>query len=411
MLNSDAALPSNSLVSHNGDTERETVIELKNVCKLYGGNKNEAAKMMKNGSDKESVYKKNGVTVALWDVNLSIKRGEIFVIIGLSGSGKSTLVRCLNMLHRPTSGNITVDGNEIVKMDKKELIAYRREKTAMVFQGFGLMSHRDVLGNIAYGLEIKKIPKAQREEKALELLHMVGLEGMERQPISSLSGGMRQRVGIARALANDPDVLLMDEPFSALDPLVRRDMQFELLSIQRKLEKTVVFITHDINEAFKLGDTVAIMRDGRVVQVATPEEMFENPADDYVRLFVDSADRTKVLSAKQVMVTPSCIARQNDAVGHTIQEMKRNGVSSAYAVDSKMRFRGVITIDEALRAKNERIPMHDLIITDVPTTLPDTPIGDIMPIMAEARFPMAVVDDENKLKGIISKAAILSSLG
>jgi len=411
MLNSDAALPSNSLVSHNGDTERETVIELKNVCKLYGGNKNEAAKMMKNGSDKESVYKKNGVTVALWDVNLSIKRGEIFVIIGLSGSGKSTLVRCLNMLHRPTSGNITVDGNEIVKMDKKELIAYRREKTAMVFQGFGLMSHRDVLGNIAYGLEIKKIPKAQREEKALELLHMVGLEGMERQPISSLSGGMRQRVGIARALANDPDVLLMDEPFSALDPLVRRDMQFELLSIQRKLEKTVVFITHDINEAFKLGDTVAIMRDGMVVQVATPEEMFENPADDYVRLFVDSADRTKVLSAKQVMVTPSCIARQNDAVGHTIQEMKRNGVSSAYAVDSKMRFRGVITIDEALRAKNERIPMHDLIITDVPTTLPDTPIGDIMPIMAEARFPMAVVDDENKLKGIISKAAILSSLG
>jgi len=411
MLNSDAALPSNSLVSHNGDTERETVIELKNVCKLYGGNKNEAAKMMKNGSDKESVYKKNGVTVALWDVNLSIKRGEIFVIIGLSGSGKSTLVRCLNMLHRPTSGNITVDGNEIVKMDKKELIAYRREKTAMVFQGFGLMSHRDVLGNIAYGLEIKKIPKAQREEKALKLLHMVGLEGMERQPISSLSGGMRQRVGIARALANDPDVLLMDEPFSALDPLVRRDMQFELLSIQRKLEKTVVFITHDINEAFKLGDTVAIMRDGMVVQVATPEEMFENPADDYVRLFVDSADRTKVLSAKQVMVTPSCIARQNDAVGHTIQEMKRNGVSSAYAVDSKMRFRGVITIDEALRAKNERIPMHDLIITDVPTTLPDTPIGDIMPIMAEARFPMAVVDDENKLKGIISKAAILSSLG
>ena len=218
---------------------------------------------------KKKYKKKTGVSVGLWDINLQIPRGQIFVIIGLSGSGKSTLVRCFNRLNKPTSGSILFDGKDLAKLSKKELLEFRRNNISMVFQSFGLMSHRDVLGNVAYGLEVKGISRSEREEKAMEVISMVGLSGWEHQSCKNLSGGMRQRVGIARALANDPDVLLMDEPFSALDPLVRQDMQFELLQIQRKLKKTVVFITHDIDEAFKLGDTVAIMKDGKLVQVDT----------------------------------------------------------------------------------------------------------------------------------------------
>ena len=209
------------------------------------------------------------------------------MIIGLSGSGKSTIIRCLNKLNRPTSGKIYFQNNDIDQLSKKELLDLRRNKISMVFQNFGLMSHRTVMENVAYGLEVKKVSKEEREKKAKEMISLVGLEGWEHQPISSLSGGMKQRVGLARALANDPEVLLMDEPFSALDPLVKRDMQFELLSIQRKLQKTVVFITHDINEAFKLGDTVAIMRDGRIIQIDTPQDMALNPADEYVAKFIE----------------------------------------------------------------------------------------------------------------------------
>ena len=248
------------------DQQNSTIIRVEHVSKLYGLNKSEATKMMASGSNKDEVYKKTGCTVALWDVNLEIPRGKIFVIIGLSGSGKSTLVRCFNRLNRPTMGKVFFDGRDLSELDKKELLEFRRSKISMVFQSFGLMSHRDVLGNVAYGLEVRGMARAEREQKAMEVISMVGLEGWEHQSCAQLSGGMRQRVGIARALANDPEVLLMDEPFSALDPLVRRDMQFELLQIQRKLQKTVVFITHDMDEAFKLGDTVAIMRDGKVVK-------------------------------------------------------------------------------------------------------------------------------------------------
>ena len=285
--------------------DEKYILSVKNLTKLYGLNKNEAVKMLKAGAEKSEVFKKTGVTSAIWDMSFDVKQGEIFVIIGLSGSGKSTVIRCLNRLHNPTSGNILFDGKEISKFSQKELIDFRRNKISMVFQNFGLMSHRDVISNIEYGLEIKGISKEEREKKAMEVLKMVGLEGLEHESINSLSGGMKQRVGIARALANDPEILLMDEPFSALDPLVRSDMQFELLSIQKKLKKTIIFITHDINEAFKLGDKVAIMKDSRLIQLDTPENMSANPADDYVRQFIDSADKTKVISVKQIMFNPS----------------------------------------------------------------------------------------------------------
>ena len=389
--------------------EDKYILSVKNLTKLYGLNKNEALKMLKAGAEKNEVFKKTGVTSAIWDMSFDVKQGEIFVIIGLSGSGKSTVIRCLNRLHNPTSGTILFDGKDIGKFSQKELTDFRRNKISMVFQNFGLMSHRDVISNIEYGLEIKGISKEEREKKAMEVLKMVGLEGLEHANINSLSGGMKQRVGIARALANDPEILLMDEPFSALDPLVRSDMQFELLSIQKKLKKTIIFITHDINEAFKLGDKVAIMKDSRLIQLDTPENMSANPADDYVRQFIDSADKTKVISVKQIMFNPSCIIRLKEGAGIAIREMKSNRVSSAYVIDNHMKFLGIITIDNALKCRNENGFLSDYIFNEIPTTSSDALINDILPIAANTKFPIAVIDN-GELMGIVSKASILSTL-
>lgn len=386
------------------------ILSVKNLSKLFGSDKKQAIEMKKKGIDQSTIHKKTGVTVALWDVNLDIKKGEIFVIIGLSGSGKSTLIRCFNMLNKPSSGQILFESNDIGKFNKKDLNEYRRSKISMVFQQFGLMSHRNILGNVEYGLEVKGMPREERHEKAKEMISMVGLEGHENEPISSLSGGMKQRVGIARALANDPEILLMDEPFSALDPLVKRDMQFELLTIQRKLDKTIVFITHDINEAFKLGDRVAIMKDGEVIQIDTPEDMSANPATDYVREFINSADKTQVISVRNMMITPNSIVRMRDTLNYAINMMRSNGVSSAYVVADKMRLQGILTIDDAIKANKENRKIEDVLIRDIMTTSPDTLLNDVLPLAAEAKFPIAVIDEEGAIKGIITKAQVLSSI-
>lgn len=388
----------------------ETIImKTEKLNKLYGLHKKEALALLKQNKSKAEVLKKTGVTVALYDVNLEIKKGELFVIIGLSGSGKSTLVRCFNRLNNPTSGSVYFYDQKLKDYNQKELINYRRDKIAMVFQGFGLMSHRNVIENVEYGLEIKNIPKAQRREKALEMLSLVGLDGVADQPISSLSGGMKQRVGLARALANDPEVLLMDEPFSALDPLVKRDMQFELLKIFQKMKRTIIFITHDINEAFKLGDRVAIMRDGRVIQVGTPEEMMSNPVDDYVRNFIEGADKTKVMSVKNIMITPSTIVWSSDGANRAIQEMRSNHVSSAYVLDSELQFQGVITLEDALKSRDQKTKVADHLITDVKSITADTLIGDVMGLFAQMRFPIPVLED-GKLIGIVSKSSLIQTL-
>ncbi len=392
------------------DEIKDIIIEAKNVSKLYGYRRDEAVTMLRNGATKDEVYKKTGVTVALWDINLEIPRGKIFVIIGLSGSGKSTMVRCFNRLHRPSSGTITVDGVDLVTMKKKDLLSLRREKIAMVFQSFGLMSHRDVLGNVTYGLEVRGIPRAEREEKASKAISLVGLEGWEHKECSQLSGGMRQRVGLARALANDPEVLLMDEPFSALDPLVRYDMQFELLSIQRKLGKTVIFITHDIDEAFKLGDTVAILRDGRLVQVDTPENMSRNPADEYVRRFIDSADKSKVMTVGNIMIKPTSLVQIGDGIDHAINMMRKNALSTVYVVDTKLHLLGILTISGAIKAHSDKLKIADVMESGVKTTTIDALVADIMPIAAETLYPIAVLDDDKRLIGIVTKATVLSSL-
>ncbi|HZJ99067.1 MAG TPA: glycine betaine/L-proline ABC transporter ATP-binding protein [Tissierellaceae bacterium] len=401
----------NNYTEDNKNSEhRETVLKVENLSKLYGADKKEAMKLKRDGLNKDEVYDKTKVTIALLDVNLEVKDKEIFVIIGLSGSGKSTLVRCFNLLNKPTTGNIYYYGKDINTFTKKELNEYRREKVSMIFQGFGLMSHRNVLGNVEYGLEVKGMSKDERHKKSKEIISMVGLEGLEDEPISSLSGGMKQRVGIARALANDPEILLMDEPFSALDPLVKKDMQFELLTIQRKLDKTIVFITHDINEAFKLGDRVAIMKDGEIVQIDTPERMTSNPANDYVKQFIDSADKTQVISVRNVMITPNSIVRLKDNPQMALNTMRENGVSSAYVISDKTKLRGVITLDDAIRANNEGLSIADVLIKDITTTHPDAILSEIISLATAARFPLAVVDEDNNLKGIVSKVHVLSSI-
>ena len=388
----------------------EIILEVQHLAKLYGLNRPEAIRLLEAGATKEEVQKKTGVSVGLWDINLKIPRGKIFVIIGLSGSGKSTLVRCFNQLNRVSAGKVLFDGKDLSTLTKRELLEFRRTKISMVFQSFGLMSHRDVLSNVGYGLEVKGVPREAREKKSMEILSMVGLSGWEHQSCGSLSGGMRQRVGIARALANDPEVLLMDEPFSALDPLVRQDMQFELLQIQRELGKTIVFITHDIDEAFKLGDTVAILRDGRLIQVDTPERMSTHPADDYVSAFINSANKSKVLTVRNIMITPSALIRQTDGLRFAIHMMRKNALSTVYVVDDKLHLTGILSISEAIRALRENLELPQVLYTDIRTTTPDALISEIMPIAAESPYPIAVVDEKEQLKGIVTKASVLSAL-
>ena len=393
----------------------DTILKVEHLYKLFrsreiSGSEETAIEMLQQGLSPAEVRAKTGIVVASNDVSFAVKRGEIFTLIGLSGSGKSTIIRCLNMLHRPTSGHIYVENEDITQYDEKQLMQFRRTKVAMVFQNFGLMGHRDVLSNVAYGLEIKGVKKQERENKALEMIALVGLEGWENKSIDNLSGGMKQRVGIARALANDPDILLMDEAFSALDPLVRNDLQFELLGIQEKMQKTIVFITHDINEAFKLGNHVGILREGEMVQLTTPEEMLANPADDYVRKFIDNVDSTKVLSVKNIMVTPGAMIKAGDGVNLALKSMKSNGLSSAYVVGEHMQFQGLITLENALAVRAGQLNFEEAIIRDIPIIRDiNTPIADVVNLAANARFPLVVVADDGSLQGIVSKAAILSS--
>jgi len=399
-------------IEHNGNNpdDSEIVLSAEQVTKIYGLNRPAAEKLMKKGSNKDEVYKKTGATVALWDVNFEVRKGEIFVIMGLSGSGKSTIIRCFNRLLAPTSGHVAFRGRNIEDMDKKELLELRRSKISMVFQNFGLFTHRSVINNVAYGLEVRNTPRAEREEAAMRLIDMVGLSGWENKPISSLSGGMKQRVGIARALTNDPEVLLMDEPFSALDPLVRRDMQFELLSIQRKLGKTILFITHDVDEAFKLGDRVAIMRDGEIIQLDTPDKISTEPTDDYVKDFVRGADRTQILTAGRVMRHPGCLIREKTDPSSAIMQMKCAQGNSAFVVDSRMRLIGVLSIELAMRARQDGKTILEMVERNVPTASEDVLLSDLLHLSAESYYPIAIIDDSGILKGVVSKSDVIASL-
>jgi glycine betaine/proline transport system ATP-binding protein len=385
-------------------------VKVENLTKIFGKNPKGVLPKVKQDFSKDEILAETGHTVGVYNVSFEVNEGEIFVIMGLSGSGKSTLIRCLNLLNKPTEGKIFVDGENIVDYDKDKLRIFRQDKVAMVFQHFGLFTHRTVIDNVVYGLEIKGIDTKERYEIAKKTLESVGLSGWEDKYPNELSGGMQQRVGLARALANDPDILLMDEPFSALDPLIKREMQQELLEIQSRLKKTIIFITHDINEAFKLGERVAIMKDGIIEQIGTPEEILATPKNEYIKNFVRDIDRTKVLQAKNVMFMPSALVSLKDGLKVAIREMEHSGISSIFVIDTERKLQGLVTIDDAIKAVKENKKLVNIIKHDYYTTGPETYLQELIPYATESKYPIAVVDDKNKLLGIILRVTVLSNL-
>ena len=386
-------------------------IVVNNLIKVFGGNPQKALSMLKEGKSKDEILKDTGLTVGIDNVSFTIKQGEMFVVMGLSGSGKSTILRCLNRLIEPSSGSIVIDGTDITKLSDIDLRVFRQEKTAMVFQQFALLPHRTVLDNTVYGLEVKGVDKKQREAKAFATLELVGLKGWEQKYPDQLSGGMKQRVGLARALANDSDILLMDEAFSALDPLIREEMQDELLSLQQKMNKTIVFITHDLNEALKLGDRIAFLRDGALVQVGTPEEITNKPADDYIIKFVRGVDRSKILTAGDVMKKPHPIITTRDGPAVALRIMKEHGISSVFVLDRERYLKGVITADLAVETRNAGInSLQDVELPQGPVVTADIPIQETLGIIAESKLPMGVVDEQNRLIGIIVRGSVLAAL-
>ncbi|MBN1685529.1 MAG: glycine betaine/L-proline ABC transporter ATP-binding protein [Spirochaetales bacterium] len=393
------------------------IIEVNDLYKIFGPNPKRAIPLTKQGMTKAEILKRTGCTVAINDATFSIEKQETFVVMGLSGSGKSTFIRCLNRLIPPTQGDILVDGENVATMDAERLRELRRYKMSMVFQHFGLLPHRNVLGNVEFGLEISGMEKSQRREKAQRAIELVGLDGYEESRTSELSGGMQQRVGLARALANDPEILLMDEAFSALDPLIRTQLQDELLELQAKMHKTVVFITHDLDEALKLGDRIAILGpDGRVRQIGTPEEILSRPADEYVKAFVQNVDRTKVITAGSAGGHVPSIIYPRDGVEAAIRVMERNNYSTVFVTDASRVLKGLITIDDAVSlrkaerqgAGKENIAtiLHD----NVYTTLATTSISDLLTAAIKTNYPIAIVDEEGVFHGAVSRAAIIAEV-
>lgn len=334
-------------------TPLQPIIRVRNLTKVFGQNPEKALELHRRGRSKQEILEETGSTLALTSVSFDVMPGETFVLMGgLSGSGKSTLLRCINRLIKPTEGEIRIDGEEIVGMGQEELRMIRRRKLGMIFQSFALLPHRTVLDNVAFGLEIQGVPVEERHKKAEEVLQMVGgLGGYGGASMpGDLSGGMKQRVGLARALTSDPDILLMDEAFSALDPLIRRDMQDELLDLQQRLEKTIIFVTHDLDEALKLGgDRIALMKDGAIVQVGTPEEILTNPENAYVEKFVADVDLTRVYSASDVMRRPEPVARCTAGPRVALHLMEEHDIGSVFVVDRERRLKGLVTLEDTLR--------------------------------------------------------------
>ncbi|WP_314586675.1 glycine betaine/L-proline ABC transporter ATP-binding protein [Paenibacillus terrigena] len=385
------------------------ILEIKDVIKLFGPNQEQGVALLKQGYTKQQLAKEKQITVGVNRVNLDIQQGEIFVIMGLSGSGKSTLVRMFNRLIEPTSGQILVHGKDLMKMNKEQLRHVRRKTISMVFQKFALFPHRSVIENVEYGLEIQKVDKKTRREKALQSLELVGLKGWGDKKPDELSGGMQQRVGLARALANDPEVLLMDEAFSALDPLIRRDMQDELLELQLRMKKTIIFITHDLDEALRIGDRIALMREGSVVQVGTPEEILMQPANRFVERFVEDVDLSKVLTASHVMRRPETITLDRGP-RTALQLMRERGISNLFVIDRSKHLLGVITAEDASNAYKHNHSLQDILITDGPKVTPERLIGELFEITSSAKVPLAVVDSDNRLLGVIVRGALLGAL-
>ncbi|HRP46091.1 MAG TPA: glycine betaine/L-proline ABC transporter ATP-binding protein [Trueperaceae bacterium] len=383
-------------------------IEIRNLSKVFGPQAASILPQLSEERSKEEVLQQTGHTVGLYDISLDIERGETFVVMGLSGSGKSTLVRCLNRLIEPTAGSISVGDVDVLALDADGLRDARRRRFGMVFQRFGLLPHRTVLENVAFGLRVRNVGKEERLERAGHWIEVVGLSGYEHSRPQALSGGMQQRVGLARALATDPDVLLMDEAFSALDPLIRREMQDELMRIQRDLRKTIVFITHDLDEALRLGDRVAILNHGRLVQVSTPAGIVLSPATDYVRAFVEHVNRARVLRVRHIMedaVTVSLAQRGSDVTNRLLAS---NGLA-AFVQDARGRYQGTVSFHDA--GQNPERPVAELLREEALTLAADMLLEDAMEPLGDSQLPAAVVGDDGRLLGMLRPRAVLLAMG
>ena len=423
MQNRETAQPSSgdsspgetsTVAVENESAGSDPYISVKSLWKVFGRNPDRVLQPEYADKDKSFFQSEFGNVVGLRDVNFDVRKGETFVVMGLSGSGKSTLVRCLLRLIDPTSGEVVIDGEDITKMSDKELEAFRRAKIAMVFQHYGLMPHRNVLDNASWGLEVQGVAKDERNERTRKTLALVGLAGWEESYPRQLSGGMQQRVGLARALVVDTDILLMDEPFSGLDPLIRRQMQDELLNLQTELQKTIVFITHDLNEALKLGDHIAIMHDGAVAQIGSPEDIVLRPEDEYVGDFTQDVRLESVLTATKVMVAPKAtvMGRQGPrAALHTIGESDGD---VAWVVDSREKYMGLLSISSAERALRSGVKRFDeaweFVDRDYLPVSPTTTFDSLIPIAMSSDFPIPVVDGANILVGEVHRSALAEAL-
>ncbi|GEL07590.1 quaternary amine ABC transporter ATP-binding protein [Salisediminibacterium halotolerans] len=386
-------------------------IKVEGLTKIFGKRPKQGLKLLDEGKTKDEILEETGLTVGVNKADFEVDQGEIFVIMGLSGSGKSTLVRLLNRLIEPTGGKVWLNDEDLAAMDDKQLREVRRKKMGMVFQKFGLFPFRTILDNVVYGLEVQGISEEDRMQKAQNALELVGLKGYENQYPDQLSGGMQQRVGLARALANDPPILLMDEAFSALDPLIRKDMQDELLDLQTKMQKTIIFITHDLDEALRIGDRITIMKDGAIVQVGTPEEILTNPANDYVERFVEDVDRSKVYTVKNIMVRPETVNLEKDGPRVALQRMRDADISSIYVTNKNRELEGICHAAEVSAAvKEDAKDLRPLLHTEVPTVDEETPVHDVFDMVSTSNVPIAVVDENNRLRGIVIRSKVLAAL-
>ena len=380
--------------------DRTVKIKVEDLTLIFGQRKKEALAMLEQGASKEEILKKTKCTVGINKVSFEVYEGEVFVVMGLSGSGKSTLIRCLNRLNEPTAGKVFFKDHEITREGNKELLQTRRYEMSMVFQKFGLLPHKTILENAAFGLELRGESREGREKKARQALETVGLKGYEEQLPDAMSGGMQQRVGLARALANDSEVLLMDEAFSALDPLIKSDMQDELLQIQKKLQKTIVFITHDLDEAIKLGDRIVIMKDGVIEQIGTAEEILTNPASEYVEAFTEKVDRKTIITAETL---------KKDGPMQAIRKMRTISVDVLPVEDEKRVFVGYVWLKDVLKLVDRKeTSLQSVIRSEVPSVYRHYTVEEMLPLISNHNYPLAVVDEESKrLLGIVTQTSLI----
>ena len=393
-------------------TTETPLLRCTSLSKVFGARSQEALELAGQGVSRADVLLRTGANVAVHDVSFEVGRGELFVVMGLSGSGKSTLVRLLNRLIEPTAGSVELAGCDLRGVSDRELRRLRNHTVSMVFQHFALFPHRTVRQNAAYGLKVRGADSAEQRERADWALQTVGLLDRADARPGELSGGMKQRVGLARALAADSELLLMDEPFSALDPLIRRDMQDLLVRLQTDLGKTIVFITHDLNEAMRLGDRILLLKDGRTVQLGTGPEIISRPADAYVADFVSDVDRTRVLTAADLLREPKLLARLGEPPDDVLRRLGAGESNGVYVVDDEQRVVGVARDDllaAAVRA-GRRALSRDELVDDYLTTPPDRPLIDLVQLVGRHTVPLAVVDDARRLIGVVPRAAVLDAL-